>query len=342
MTLPFGDVFYVEPWWMQILKALVFFLIVFNLVPVTLLVERKLLGRFQGRYGPNRVGVFGAMQPLADIGKLLGKQQFAPRHAQTFLYILAPCLSVIAAAGTIAIIPFGPVVDIFGVETGLYGIDVSVGILYVFALGAISFYGLMLGGWASTNKYSFLGAMRSAAQLISYEAAQGMALVGVVITAGSLSLVDIVEAQAGMWYFIPQFVGFIIFLIAGFAESNRAPFALPEGEAELIGGYNTEYGGGRFANYYMAEYLEVVVISFLTVTIFFGGWNLPFGIDPPHWVDPFVVIVKATFFIFFFIWIRATLPALRYDQLMSFGWKVLLPLATLNTLVTAILVVTLN
>jgi NADH-quinone oxidoreductase subunit H len=351
MTLPLADVFTVEPWWMQIIKGLVFFLIVFNFVPVTLLAERKILGRFQGRYGPNRVGPFGAAQAIADIGKLLGKQQFTPRHAQTFLYILAPCLSVIAAAGTVAVIPFGPVVDIFGVQTGLYGIDVSVGILYVFALGAISFYGLMLGGWASANKYSFLGAMRSAAQLISYEAAQGMALVGVVIMAGSLSLVDIVEAQGGSishtagifphWYFIPQFVGMLIFIIAGFAESNRAPFALPEGESEIIGGYGTEYGGGRFANYYMAEYLELIVISFLTVTLYFGGWNLPFGIHPPHWVDPFVVIFKALFMIFFFIWIRATLPSLRYDQLMSFGWKVLLPLATLNTLVTAILVVTL-
>jgi NADH-quinone oxidoreductase subunit H len=341
MTLPLADVFTVEPWWMQIIKGLVFFLIVFNFVPVTLLAERKILGRFQGRYGPNRVGPGGWFQAIADIGKLLGKQQFSPRYAQRFLYVLAPCLSVIAAAGTVAIIPFGPVVDIFGVQTGLYGIDVSVGILYVFALGAISFYGLMLGGWASSNKYSFLGAMRSAAQLISYEAAQGMALVGVVIMAQSLSLTEIVEGQKGMWYFIPQFFGMIIFIIAGFAESNRAPFALPEGEAEIIGGYGTEYGGGRFANYYMAEYLEVVVISFLTITLFFGGWQLPFGIDPPHWVDPFVVIFKALFMIFFFIWIRATLPALRYDQLMSFGWKILLPLATLNTLVTAILVVTL-
>jgi NADH-quinone oxidoreductase subunit H len=332
---------YYEPWWMQIIKSLCVFLVVFNLVPITLLAERKILGRFQGRYGPNRVGAYGSMQPLADIGKLLGKAQFRPRNAQEFLYVLAPMLSVLAAIGTIAIIPFGPVVDIFGTETGLYGIDVSVGILFFFALGAISFYGLLLGGWASASKYSFLGAMRAAAQLISYEAAQGMALVGVVITAGSLSLVDIVEAQAGMWYIVPQFVGFLIFLIAGFAESNRPPFAMPEGEAEIIGGYNTEYGGGRFANYYMAEYAEVVVISALTVTLFLGGWQLPFGIDPPAWVYPIVVLAKTIGFIFFFIWVRATLPALRYDQLMSFGWKVLLPLATLNTLVTAIVVVTL-
>jgi NADH-quinone oxidoreductase subunit H len=335
----FADVFYVEPWWMQILKSLVIFFVVFNLVPVTLLAERKILGRFQGRYGPNRVGVFGAMQPLADIGKLLGKAQFRPRNSQQWLYIIAPVLSVIAAIGTIALVPFGPVVDIFGTPTGLYGIDVSVGVLVIFAFAALSFYGLLLGGWASTSKYSFLGAMRAAAQLISYEVAQGMALLGVVITAGSLSLVDIVEAQAGMWYIVPQFVGFLIFLIAGFAESNRPPFAMPEGEAEIIGGYHTEYGGGRFASYYMAEYAEVVVISALAVTLFLGGWHLPFGIDPPTWVYPLVVLGKTVFFIFFFMWVRATLPALRYDQLMSFGWKVLLPLATLNVLVTAILVV---
>jgi NADH-quinone oxidoreductase subunit H len=182
--------------------------------------------------------------------------------------------------------------------------------------------------------------MRGAAQLISYEVAQGLSLAGVIMMAGSLSLTEIVNAQSHLPYIIPQFVGFIIFLTAGFAETNRPPFALPEGEAEIIGGYGTEYGGGRFANYYMAEYLELVVISFLTVTLFFGGWWLPFGIHPPHWVYPFVVIGKALFFIYFFIWVRATLPALRYDQLMSFGWKVLLPLATLNTLVTAILVVT--
>jgi NADH-quinone oxidoreductase subunit H len=338
--VPFADVFYYEPWWMQIAKALVIFLVVFNIVPMLLLGERKLLGRLQGRYGPNRVGPFGLVQALADIGKLLGKQQFRPRTAQAFLFIIAPVLSVIAAVGAIAIIPFGPVVDIFGTPTGLYGIDVSVGPLFVFALGAVAFYGLMLGGWASGSKYSFLGSMRAAAQLVSYEVSQGLAIIGVVITAQSLSLVDIVEGQAGMWYFIPQFAGFLVFLIASFAETNRAPFDLTEADAELVGGYNTEYGGGRFASYYMAEYLNIVIVSLLMVTLFFGGWNLPFGIDPPHWVDPFVVLGKTLFFLYLFIWVRATLPRLRYDQLMSLGWKVLLPLATLNVLVTAILVVT--
>lgn len=336
----FADVFYVEPWWMQILKALVIFLVVFNIVPMLLLAERKLLGRLQGRYGPNRVGPFGIVQALADIGKLLGKQQFRPRTSQALLYIVAPVLSVIAAVGAIAIIPFGPVVDIFGTPTGLYGIDVSVGPLYVFALGAIAFYGLMLGGWASGSKYSFLGSMRAAAQIVSYEVAQGLAIVGVVITAQSLSLVSIVEAQAGMWYFIPQAVGLIVFLVASFAETNRAPFDLTEADAELVGGYNTEYGGGRFASYYMAEYLNIVIASLLIVTLFFGGWQMPFGIHPPTWVYPFVVLGKTVFFMYFFIWVRGTLPRLRYDQLMSLGWKVLLPLATLNVLVTAILVVT--
>lgn len=336
----FADVFYVEPWWMQILKALVIFLVVFNIVPMLLLAERKLLGRLQGRYGPNRVGPFGIVQALADIGKLLGKQQFRPRTSQALLYIVAPVLSVIAAVGAIAIIPFGPVVDIFGTPTGLYGIDVSVGPLYVFALGAIAFYGLMLGGWASGSKYSFLGSMRAAAQIVSYEVSQGLAIVGVVITAQSLSLVSIVEAQAGMWYFIPQAVGLIVFLVASFAETNRAPFDLTEADAELVGGYNTEYGGGRFASYYMAEYLNIVIASLLIVTLFFGGWQMPFGIHPPTWVYPFVVLGKTVFFMYFFIWVRGTLPRLRYDQLMSLGWKVLLPLATLNVLVTAILVVT--
>jgi NADH-quinone oxidoreductase subunit H len=297
------------------------------------------LGRFQHRYGPNRVGPFGALQPIADIGKLIFKAQFRPRTSTGWLFALAPVISMITAAATIAILPFSDVVDIFGTKTGLYGVDPSIGILYAFAFGGISFYGLMLGGWASGSKYSFLGAMRAAAQLISYEVAQGLSLIGVIMMVGSLSLVDIVNWQADhIAFFIPQFVGFIIFLVAGFAETNRAPFDLAEADAELVGGFNTEYGGGRFAAFFAAEYLNVVVVSGLIVTIFFGGWNLPW-LDPPTWVDPIIVIVKMLVVVFFFIWVRATLPRLRYDQLMSLGWKILLPLATLNALVTAILVV---
>jgi NADH-quinone oxidoreductase subunit H len=344
MSVPavFAEVGYYEPWWIQLLKGLLIFFVVFNFVPITLLVERKLLGRFQYRYGPNRVGAYGILQPMADIAKLLFKQQFRPRTAIGWLFALAPAISMLTAVATVAIIPFSDTVDIFGTRVGLYGVDPSIGILFAFAFGAIAFYGLMLGGWASGSKYSFLGAMRSAAQLISYEVSQGLALVGVVMMTGSLSLTQIVEAQADKtWFVIPQIVGFIIFLVASFAETNRPPFDLAEADAELVGGYNTEYGGGRFASYYAAEYLNIIVVSLLTVTLFLGGWLLPFGIDPPTWVDPFVVLVKTGFFVFFFIWVRATLPRLRYDQLMALGWKVFLPLATLNALVTAILVVVL-
>jgi NADH-quinone oxidoreductase subunit H len=336
---PLAEVGYYEPWWMQILKGIVIFAVGLQLVPVVLVVERKVLGRFQNRYGPNRVGPFGVLQPMADIIKLITKEQFRPRTSIGWLFALAPLISIMTAVAAFAIIPFGDTVDIFGTKTGLYGLDVSIGPLYLFAFGAVAFYGIMLGGWASGSKYSFLGSMRAAAQLISYEVSQGLALVGVVMTAGTLSMTEIVDAQSGMWYFIPQIVGFIVFLVASFAETNRPPFDLVEADAELVGGYNTEYGGGGFASYYFAEYLNVLVVSGVVTTVFFGGWLLPFGIDPPTWVDPFVVLAKMSFFAFLFIWVRATLPRLRYDQLMSFGWKILLPLATLNALITAIVVV---
>ena len=336
--IPVAEVGFYEAWWVQLLKAVVIFAVVFQLVPIVLLAERKALGRFQHRYGPNRVGPFGILQPMADIGKLIFKQQFRPRSAVAWLFALAPAISMFTAVATMAIIPFSNVVDIFGTEVGLYGIDPDIGILYAFAFGAIAFYGLMLGGWASGSKYSFLGAMRGAAQLISYEVAQGLALVGVIMMAGSLSLTEIVEAQSSLPYVIPQFVGFLIFLVAGFAETNRPPFDLPEADAELVGGYNTEYGGGRFAAYFAAEYLNIIVVSAITATLFLGGWMLPW-VDPPTWVDPIVVLAKTLILVWFFFWVRATLPRLRYDQLMSLGWKIFLPLATLNALVTAILVV---
>jgi NADH-quinone oxidoreductase subunit H len=338
-TGPLALVTYYEPWWIQVIKAIVIFAVALQLVPVVLIAERKLLGRFQGRYGPNRVGPYGALQPLADILKLLTKEQFRPTTSVGLLFALAPVVSILTAVAVFAIIPFGDVQDIFGTKVGLYGLDVSIGPLYLFAFGAIAFYGIMLGGWASGSKYSFLGAMRGAAQLISYEVSQGLALLGVVFTAQTLSLTGIVHAQAGMWYIVPQLVGFLVFLVAGFAETNRAPFDLTEADAELVGGYNTEFGGGRFASYYFAEYLNVLVVSGIVTTVFLGGWLLPFGIHPPGWLDPIVVLFKMSLVTFLFIWVRATLPRLRYDQLMSLGWKILLPLATLNALVTAIVVV---
>jgi len=336
---PLATVGFYEEWWIQVLKAIVIFAVGLQLVPVVLIAERKLLGRFQSRYGPNRVGPYGALQPLADIVKLLTKEQFRPSTSVGFLFAFAPLISIVTAVAAFAIIPFGNVQNIFGTPVGLYGIDVSIGPLYLFAFGAIAFYGIMLGGWSSGSKYSFLGAMRGAAQLISYEVSQGLALVGVIFTAQTLSLTGIVEAQQGMWYIVPQFFGFLIFLAASFAETNRAPFDLTEADAELVGGYNTEYGGGRFASYYFAEYLNVLVVSGVVTTVFLGGWLLPFGIHPPGWVDPIVVLAKMSLVTFLFIWVRATLPRLRYDQLMSFGWKILLPLATLNVLFTAVLVV---
>jgi len=337
--VPLADVAYVEPWWMQVLKSIVIFAVGLQILPVMIVLERKALGRLQNRYGPNRVGPYGFGQPLAEIVKFATKEQFRPRTAIGWLFALAPVISILTAVAAFAIVPFGDTVDIFGTKTGLYGLDVTIGPLYLFAFGAVAFYGIMLGGWASGSKYSFLGSMRAAAQLISYEVSQGLALVGVIMTAQTLSLVGIVHAQAGMWFFIPQAVGFIIFVVAGFAETNRPPFDLVEADAELVQGYMTEYGGTRMVAYLFAEYLNVLIVSIVISTVYLGGWLLPFGIDPPNWVNPFVVLAKTGLVIFFFFWIRATLPRLRYDQLMSLGWKILLPLATLNTLVTAIILV---
>lgn len=334
MTPPFADTSFVESTGVIIVKSVVIFAVALGIVPMILLLERKLLGRFQNRYGPNRVGPYGLLQPLADVLKLFGKEQFYPRTGVPFLMALAPAIMIVTAIAALAIIPFGDVKSGFGAKYGLYGIDVNIGILYAFAFGSLAFYGLLLGGWASGSKYSFLGAMRSAAQLISYEVALGLSLIGVVMMAGTLSLVSIVEAQHAVWYVVPQFVGFLIFTVAGFAETNRPPFDLPEADAELVGGYNTEFGGMRFGSFFMAEYINMFVIAGIAAAMFFGGWRGP----GPGYLDPVWMLLKMLGVIVFFIWVRATVPRLRYDQLMSFGWKVLLPLATLNLLVTAILV----
>ncbi|WP_026911149.1 NADH-quinone oxidoreductase subunit NuoH [Patulibacter minatonensis] len=341
---PLSAINYAEPWYVQIIKALLIFAIGFSLVPLVLLYERKLLGRFQGRPGPNRVGIYGSMQPLADIGKLLFKEQFKPRGAIGWLFIAAPLISMVAALATFPLIPFsGAPQEILGTKVGLYGLDSDIGLLIFFAFSAIGSYGILLGGWSSTSKYSFLGAMRGAAQLISYEAAQGLALLGVVMTTGSLSLSEIVDKQdhMGLWFLVPQIVGAFIFFVATLAEINRTPFDLLEADSELVGGFMTEYGGGRFALYYVAEYVHLVVAGAMFSTLFLGGWNIPFWNGAPGFLDPFVVLAKTLVIVSIIIWIRATLPRLRYDQLMSFGWKILLPLATLNALVTAIVLVAL-
>ncbi len=329
--IPIGDTGFAEASWILVVKSLVIFAIAFAILPMLTVLERKLIGRFQNRYGPNRVGPFGILQPLADVGKLVGKQPFRPENAVNTLYVLGPALMVLSAVLALAIIPFGDVKD----GVGFYGLDVSIGILYFFAAGSIGFYGLLLGGWASGSKYSFLGAMRSAAQLISYEVSMGLALLGVIMMAGSLSLVDIVRAQDGIWFIVPQLIGFLIFMVAGFAETNRAPFDLVEADSELVQGFMTEYGGMRFGTFLLVEYLEMTVVSGIAAAMFLGGWMGP----GPGFLDPIWMLAKIFVLLCFFIWVRATLPRLRYDQLMALGWKVMLPLATLNMLVTAVLVV---
>jgi NADH-quinone oxidoreductase subunit H len=317
-----------------IAKSIVIFAFVLVIVPIILWLERKVLGRFQSRLGPNRVGPYGLLQPAADVLKLLSKERATPGTAVPWMFALAPVISIVTAVATLAIIPFGPK-DAWGGDIGLYGIDVPIGLLYFFAFGSLGFYGLVLGGWASGSKYSFLGAMRSAAQLISYEVALGLSLLGVVMTAGSLSVVDIVEEQGDIWFIVPQFVGFLIFMAAGFAETSRAPFDLPESDSELVQGFNTEYGGMRFGSFFMAEYIEMVVISGIAAACFLGGWHGP----GPEALGPLWMFIKLMAGIFLFIWVRASMPRLRYDQLMSFGWKVLLPVATLNVLANAVVLV---
>jgi NADH-quinone oxidoreductase subunit H len=322
------------PLWIEIVKAVVIFAVVLQIAPILVWAERRVLGRLQSRIGPNRVGFAGLMQPLADVIKLVSKEASTPATAVPWIMAIAPVISIATAVLTLAVVPFAAP-GAFGGEFAIAGIDVSIGILYFFAFGSLAFYGIMLGGWASGSKYSFLGSMRAAAQLVSYEVAIGLSLLGVAITAGSLSLVDIVQAQDKIWFVVPQIVGFLIFMVAGFAEASRPPFDLPEADAELVQGYNTEFGGMRFGSFFMAEYLEIVVISAIAVAVFLGGWRGP-GAER---LGPLWVFLKMVPLMFLFIWVRGTLPRFRYDQLMSFGWKVLLPLATVNVLVTAILVV---
>ena len=274
----------VEATWIMIVKSIVIFAVIFGIVPVMTVVERKLIGRFQHRYGPNRVGPFGLLQPLADLGKLISKQAFPPCQRDPDALRAGPLLPVLSGVLALAIIPWGDVQD----GVGLYGIDVPIGILYFFAVGSIAFYGLLLGGWSSGSKYSLLGAMRSAAQLISYEVSMGLALLGVIMMSGSLSLVDIVRAQGTIWFIVPQFVGFLIFMLAGFAETNRTPFDMPEADAELVQGFMTEYGGMRFGSFLMVEYLEIIVVSGVAAAMFLGGWMGP----GPGWLDPIWMLVE--------------------------------------------------
>ncbi len=328
-------------WWVSLIEAVV----VINLVMATFayltLAERKIMGRMQLRYGPNRAGFRGMLQPIADLLKLLNKESFQPTEAINWAFVLGPFLAAFTALTTFSVIPFGPGWTIGGVYIPGQVADLNIALILIFAIGSIGVYGFILGGWSSDSKYALLGSMRTCAQLVSYEVSLALSVLGVVIMAGTLSLTDIVAAQSDtIWYAIPQFVGLIVFLLAGTAETARAPFDLPEAEQELVAGYHTEYGGMRFGLYSMSEYINLITLSALCVTIFLGGWHGP-GWDGATWAGPLWFILKLVLLLFVFIWMRTTLPRLRYDQLMRFGWKVLLPVATINAVVTAILVVAL-
>ncbi|MDI6754476.1 MAG: NADH-quinone oxidoreductase subunit NuoH [Thermodesulfobacteriota bacterium] len=313
-----------------IVKVLVVFTAMLLIVAYMTLMERKVLGHMQVRFGPNRTGPFGLLQPIADGIKLFFKEDIIVPHANRLIYILAPSVMVITALVSFAVIPFGDSVTILGHKVDMVVADVNVGLLYLMAISSLGVYGLVMGGWASNNKYSLLGAIRSSAQMISYELSLGLSIIGVLMITGSLSTVKIVGAQSQVWFVVYQPLGFLIFLISAVAECSRTPFDLTECENELVAGYQTEYSSMKFALYYLAEYAHILVISSLAVTLFFGGWQGPF-LPPLVWF-----LIKVFIFIFFFIWIRATFPRFRYDQLMKFGWKVLFPLSLLNIMITGI------
>ena len=326
-------------WWVSLIEAVV----VINLVMATFayltLAERKIMGRMQLRYGPNRAGFRGMLQPIADLLKLLNKESFQPTEAINWAFVFGPFLAAFTALTTFSVIPFGPGWTIGGVYIPGQVADLNIALILIFAIGSIGVYGFILGGWSSDSKYALLGSMRTCAQLVSYEVSLALSVLGVVIMAGTLSLTDIVAAQSDtIWYAVPQFVGLLVFLFAGTAETARAPFDLPEAEQELVAGYHTEYGGMRFGLYSMSEYINLITLSALCVTVFLGGWHGP-GWDGATWAGPVWFLLKLVILLFVFIWMRTTLPRLRYDQLMRFGWKVLLPIATINAVVTAVLVV---
>jgi len=319
-------------WWAVLLKCAILLLVVITTFAYAMLFERKVMGWMQMRPGPNRVGPWGLLQPAVDAVKLMLKEDLTPNTADPLIYRLAPFISLVTAFAVYAVIPFsepGPG-NVWAVG------DVNAGILVILAMTSIGVYGISLGGWASGSKYPLLGSVRATAQLVSYELAMGMSLVGVLILAGTTSLVGIVNSQATLWFFIPQFIGFIIYVITAVAETNRAPFDLVEADAELVGGFNTEYSGLRFGLFFIAEYINMLTVACIATLLFLGGWNPVAGLT----MIPGIVwfLLKVASFMFLYIWLRSTFPRIRYDRLMAFGWKVLLPVATLNLVVTAFVV----
>jgi NADH-quinone oxidoreductase subunit H len=310
---------------------------------VIVLAERRLMGFMQARLGPNRVGPKGILQGVADLVKLVTKEDITPARAERAVHFLAPVLAVIPALTALAVIPFGPSVRIGRVTTPLWVTDVNIGLLFLFAITSIGVYGIILGGWASNNKYSLLGGLRSAAQLVSYEVPMGLALVSVLLMTRSLSMVEIVQRQGRLhlWFIFPGLLAFFLYFVSGVAETNRNPFDLPEAESELVSGFNTEYSGVKFAFFFLGEYAAMIVISCVAVTVFFGGWLPPFphvaALKFLHVVPPFGwFLIKTGLFLFCYIWFRSTFPRYRFDQLMALGWKWMIPIALANIVIVAL------
>ena len=333
---------------MSVIKTVIALFILLTAVAYSVWLERKVVGHMQNRWGPSRVGPFGLLQPLADGAKFLFKEDLIPPHVYKPLYIAAPMLSVIFALTSIAVIPVGNWVDIAGMHIPLQITDVNIGLLIILGITSMGVYGVALAGWSSNSKYSLLGGLRASAQMVSYEISLGLSLIGVLITAGSFSLREIVDAQGGVfWGFIPRWnifhgqeIAFFIYLCSAYAETNRIPFDLPEAETELVAGYHTEYSAMKFAMFFMAEYANMITVGCLATLLFLGGWHGPiFGPPILQAILPvFWFVAKVFCFMILYIWVRGTLPRFRYDQLMAFGWKFLFPLAVANLVITALVV----
>ncbi|HEY43801.1 MAG TPA: NADH-quinone oxidoreductase subunit NuoH [Anaerolineae bacterium] len=329
------DIFLLLEW---TIKSVVIILIILGGFAYLTLYERRANARIQTRIGPNRAGPWGLLQPIADAIKLIFKEELIPEKSDKVLFILAPVITVVPAMILLAVIPMGP--DILGFKIGLAD-GINVGVLYIMAVASIAVYGIVIAGWASNNKYALLGGLRATAQMVSYELSLALALVGPIMLANTMNIREIVVAQKGLWYIILQPLGFLIYFIAAVAEVNRAPFDMPEAEQELIAGYHVEYSGMKFALFFMAEYGKMIVICFIGATLFLGGYWGPF-VDQVPLLGPIYLFVKVVILLFVLIWIRATFPRIRYDRLMAFGWKIMLPAALFNVVVTAAIVLLLE
>jgi NADH-quinone oxidoreductase subunit H len=341
-TYPDPAVFGHDPWWLILVKAVAVFAFLLLTTLVAILIERKLLGRMQMRYGPNRVGPFGLLQSLADGVKLALKEGLTPAGVDKPIYLLAPIISVIPAIMAFAVIPLGPVVSVFGHDTPLQLTDLPVAVLYVLAVTSIGVYGIVLAGWSSGSTYPLLGGLRSSAQVISYEIAMALCFAAVFIYSGTMSTSGIVDVQAETWYVFLLLPSFFVYVISMVGETNRAPFDLPEAEGELVGGFHTEYSSLKFAMFMLAEYVNMVTVSALASTLFLGGWRAPWPISMidganTGWWPLLWFVIKVWTFLFVFMWLRATLPRLRYDQFMALGWKLLIPVSLVWILIVAVL-----